>query len=58
MWVCKDHMKVLISQLEIPHISKVSYEIKCSLCDNRAAAKLFYTHKPFRCSHIYKYAKA
>jgi hypothetical protein len=54
MWVCSKHMKKLLAELEIPHISKVSYEIKCSLCENPASAKIFFAHKPFKCSSKYQ----
>jgi hypothetical protein len=46
MWACNRHMKEILNFLEAPHISKASYQIKCSLCDNRALAKIYYTHKP------------
>jgi hypothetical protein len=39
-------MKEILTFLETPHISKASYQIKCSLCDNHAQAKIYYTHKP------------
>ncbi|PFP24288.1 hypothetical protein COJ96_23265 [Bacillus sp. AFS073361] len=46
MWACEKHMKEILTFLETPHISKASYKIKCSLCDNHALAKIYYTHKP------------
>jgi len=48
MWACEKHMKEILTFLETPHISKASYQIKCSLCDNSAQAKIYYTHKPLQ----------
>ncbi|WP_155925787.1 MULTISPECIES: hypothetical protein [Bacillus] len=48
MWVCNSHMKEIIALMDTPHISKASYQIKCSACDNRAIAKVYFAHKPFR----------
>jgi hypothetical protein len=48
MWACSRHMKEILTFLETPHISKASYQIKCSLCDNRALAKVYYTHQPLQ----------
>lgn len=46
MWVCNSHMKEALTLLEAPHISKTPYQIKCSLCDDRAVAKIYYAHEP------------
>jgi hypothetical protein len=51
MWVCTTHMKETLPLLETPHISKASYQIKCSLCDNLAIAKIFYSY------HTYYFSK-
>lgn len=48
MWACNRHMKEILTFLDTPHISKASYQIKCSLCDNHALAKIYYTHKPLQ----------
>ena len=48
MWACARHMKEILTFLETPHISKASYQIKCSLCDNSAQTKIYYTHKPLQ----------
>jgi hypothetical protein len=48
MWVCHAHMKEALTMLEIPHIRKAPYKIKCSLCDNRASAKVYYTHQTYK----------
>lgn len=44
MWVCTKHMKETLPLLETPHVTKASYQIKCSLCDNLASAKIHYTY--------------
>jgi hypothetical protein len=31
--------------LETPHVSKASYQIKCSLCSDHAIAKVYYSHQ-------------
>lgn len=46
MWVCNSHIKEALTLLEAPHISKTPYQIKCSLCNDRAVAKIYYTHQP------------
>jgi hypothetical protein len=46
MWVCHKHIKEALTVFEIPHIHKARYEVKCSLCNNRAIANLYYAHKP------------
>lgn len=48
MWACNRHIKKALTLLEIPHISKAPYHIKCSLCDNSAIANLYYAHRPFQ----------
>ncbi|KMN44599.1 hypothetical protein VK90_13170 [Bacillus sp. LK2] len=48
MWVCTSHMKETLLFLDTPHVSKASYQIKCSLCDNLATAKVYYTHRTYR----------
>jgi hypothetical protein len=48
MWACSKHIKEALTLLETPHISISPYRIKCSLCDNRAIAKVYYAHKPFQ----------
>lgn len=48
MWVCHTHMKEALSLLEIPHIRKAPYKIKCTLCDNLASAKVYYTHQTYK----------
>jgi hypothetical protein len=45
MWVCTKHMKETLALLEIPHVSKASYQIKCSLCNDLAIAKIYYSHQ-------------
>ncbi|CRK82983.1 hypothetical protein BN000_02938 [Neobacillus massiliamazoniensis] len=45
MWVCTKHMKETLALLETPHVSKASYQIKCSLCSNLAIAKVYYSHQ-------------
>lgn len=48
MWVCTSHMKDVVALLETPHIKKARYQIKCSLCENQAFAKVYYTHRSFK----------
>lgn len=48
MWACSRHMKEVLTFLETPHISKASYQIKCSLCENPAVAQVYYAHKPLK----------
>lgn len=48
MWVCTTHMKETLPLLEAPHVSKASYQVKCSLCDNHAFAKVYYAHQTFQ----------
>jgi hypothetical protein len=48
MWVCHTHMKEALTLLETPHIRKAPYKIKCSLCDNTASAKVYYTHQTYK----------
>jgi hypothetical protein len=48
MWVCNTHMKEVLTVLEIPHIRKAPYKIKCTLCENRASAKVYYTHQTYK----------
>ncbi len=45
MWVCKTHVKEALPLLETPHVSKAVYQIRCSLCENLAVAKVYYTHQ-------------
>ncbi|PEZ05087.1 hypothetical protein CN326_15205 [Bacillus sp. AFS018417] len=47
MWVCTTHMKETLLFLETPHVSKASFQIKCSLCNNLATAKVYYTHRTY-----------
>ena len=47
MWVCTTHMKETLPLLESPHVSKASYQIKCSLCDHFAIAKIYYSHQTY-----------
>lgn len=56
MWVCHTHMKEALSVLEIPHIRKAPYKIKCMLCDNTASAKVYYTHQSYKATK-YQYMK-
>ena len=46
MWACKEHIKTALALMETPHIRKVPFQIKCSMCHNTAIAKLYYTHQP------------
>lgn len=48
MWACNNHMKEVLSFLDIPHISKASYQIKCTFCDKPAEAKVYYAHQPLK----------
>lgn len=48
MWVCNTHMKEVLTALDIPHIKKASYKIKCSLCEKGASAKIYYTHQTYK----------
>lgn len=48
MWVCNSHLKEVMMLLETPHIRKAPYEIKCSLCEDHAFAKVYYTHRSFK----------
>ncbi|CAM3583405.1 CxxH/CxxC protein (TIGR04129 family) [Cytobacillus oceanisediminis] len=48
MWVCNSHLKEVMMLLETPHIRKAPYQIKCSLCENHAFAKVYYTHRSFK----------
>jgi hypothetical protein len=48
MWVCNSHLKEVMMLLETPHIRKAPYQIKCSLCENHAFAKIYYTHRSFK----------
>jgi hypothetical protein len=48
MWACNKHMKETLTFLEAPHISKASYQIKCSFCESRAIVKIYYTHQPLQ----------
>lgn len=41
-------MKEVLSFLDIPHISKASYHIKCSFCDKPAQVKVYYAHRPIK----------
>jgi hypothetical protein len=41
-------MKEVLTVLEIPHIRKAPYKIKCSLCENKASAKVYYTHQTYK----------
>lgn len=48
MWMCTKHIKEKLSLLETPHVTKASYQIKCSLCDNLASAKIHYTYLTYQ----------
>jgi len=50
MWVCNTHMKQALPFLESPHVSKASYQIKCSLCENFAIAKVYYSYQTYHFS--------
>ncbi|QIZ07765.1 hypothetical protein HFZ78_14385 [Priestia megaterium] len=50
MWVCKTHMKEVLPLLDAPHASKASYQIKCSLCENFAIAKVYYNYQTYHFS--------
>lgn len=41
-------MKEVLTVLEIPHIRKAPYKIKCTLCEDRASAKVYYTHQTYK----------
>lgn len=47
MWICSTHMKESLPLLDTPHVSKATYQIKCSLCDNFAIAKIYYSHQTY-----------
>lgn len=47
MWICSTHMKETLLLLETPHVSKAAYQIKCSLCDKFAIAKIYYSHQTY-----------
>lgn len=48
MWACNRHLKKVLTVLDTPHVSKTPYSIKCSFCDHRAEAKIYYTHQVFQ----------
>ncbi len=52
MWACDKHLKKVLTLLDTPHISKARCSVKCSLCDNRAIVKIYYTHRAFQFKDI------
>jgi hypothetical protein len=50
MWVCNTHIKQTLQFLDAPHVSKASYQIKCSLCENFAIAKVYYSYQTYHFS--------
>lgn len=50
MWVCNTHMKQALPALDAPHVSKAWYQIKCSLCENFAIAKVYYNYQTYHFS--------
>ena len=56
MWVCKTHMKEALPFLDAPHLSKASYQIKCSLCESLAIAKVYYNYTTYHFSKQSKYS--
>jgi hypothetical protein len=40
-------MKEALPLLDAPHASKASYQIKCSLCENFAIAKIYYNYQTY-----------
>lgn len=50
MWVCNTHMIQALPFLDAPHVRKASYQIKCSLCDTLAVAKVYYNYQTYHFS--------
>jgi hypothetical protein len=48
MRVCKNHITHALKLLNAPHVVKVSIEITCSFCEEKAGVKMFYDHKPIK----------
>lgn len=56
MWVCNTHIKQVLPLLDAPHASKASYQIKCSLCENFAIAKVYYNYQTYHFSKLSMYS--
>ncbi|MBO9130394.1 hypothetical protein [Bacillus sp. 165] len=46
MWVCDKHMKDGLKVLELPHIRKAPTGVTCSFCNEAAAVRMYFAHKP------------
>lgn len=59
MWVCKSHIKEALLFIDAPHVSKASYQIKCSLCEKFAIAKVYFSYQTYHFSRqsVYSLSK-
>ncbi|NSL53082.1 hypothetical protein [Calidifontibacillus erzurumensis] len=53
MWVCKNHITYALKLVNAPHVKKVTMDITCSFCDEKAVVKMYYSHKPIKKSVRY-----